>query len=106
VEEAVAEALSIEHICHLLTRMGLVPGSSGDGQDPDDNRGPPRKKLPDDKIGGGNNSDDDEEAKKKKRKKDDDSTKSRLVRVTEVAVRNINQVSNFIFFLLLSTMTR
>ena len=100
VEEALAEALPIEHIRHLSTRMGLVPGSSGDGQDPDDNRGPPRKKLPDDKIGGS----DDEEAKKKKRKKNK-STNSRLVRVTSVAVRNTNQVSTFNFFLLLSTTT-
>jgi hypothetical protein len=78
-----------------------VPGSSGDGQDPDDNRGPPRKKLPDDKIG----DDNDEKAKKKKRKNDNKSTKSRLVRVTEVAVRNTNQVSTFNFFPLLSTTT-
>ena len=65
----------------------MIPGSSGssDGQDPDDNRGPPRKQLPGDKIGGGGGDDnnDDEEKKKKKRKKDDDSDhKTVLVRVT------------------------
>ncbi len=42
--------------------------------------------------------DDDEEKKKKKRKKDDDADQTVLVRVAEVAVRNINQVSTSIFF--------
>jgi hypothetical protein len=74
----------------------LVPGSSGDGQDPDDNRGPPGRQLPQDKVGGGNDSDDEEEEKRKKKKKKEES---RLVRVTKIVVRNSNQVSNLIFFL-------
>jgi hypothetical protein len=102
-EEARAEAVLIEQFRHLSTSGMLIPGGSGNGQDPDDNRGPPKKQLPEDKIGSNNNSDDDnEEKKKKKRKKDDDSDKSRLVRFTTVAVRNINQVSTLIFFSFLS----
>jgi len=95
--------VSIEQFRQASARGQLIPGSSGSGdsQDPDDNRGPPRKQLPGDKIGGssGDDNDDDEEKKKKKRKKDDDSDhQTVLVRVAEVAVRNINQVSTLIFF--------
>jgi hypothetical protein len=72
----------------------LVPGSSGDGQDPDDNRGPPGRQLPQDKVGGGNDSDEEEEEKKRKKEEE-----SRLVRVTKIVVRNSNQVSNFFSFL-------
>ena len=97
--------MSVEHFRQSSARGTLVPGSSGDSQDPDDNSGPPRKQLPGDKIGDNSSDDEQEKKKKKEGKKDDNSTKSRIVRVTEVAVRNINQVSTFIFFPLLLTMT-
>jgi hypothetical protein len=71
----------------------LVPGSSGNGQDPDDNRGPPGRQLPQDKVGG-NDSDDEEEERRKKKKKKEESC---LVRVTKIVVRNSNQVSTFNF---------
>ncbi len=71
----------------------MVPGSSGDGQDPDDNRGPPGRQLPQDKVGGGKDSDEEEEERRKKKRKKEEE--SRLVRVTKIVVRNSNQVSNF-----------
>ncbi len=92
VEEARSEAAWIGTFYQSQARSALVPGSSGDGQDPDDNRGPPRKQLPQDKVGG-NDSDEEEERRKKKRKKEE----SRLVRVTKIIVRNSNQVSTLIF---------
>ena len=73
----------------------MVPGSSGDGQDPDNNRGPPGRQLPQDKVGGNDSNDKEEEEKRKKKKKKEES---RLVRVTKIVVRNSNQVSNLIFF--------
>jgi hypothetical protein len=91
--------VSIKQVCQALSRGQLIPGSSGDGQDLDNNRGPPRKQLPGDKIGDGYSDDDKEEKKKKKRKKDDDSDKTVLVRAAKVAMRNINQVSTLNFFL-------
>jgi hypothetical protein len=96
VEEARSEAAWIGTFYQSQARSALVPGSSGDGQDPDDNRGPPGRQLPQDKVGGGNDSDDEEEEKRKKKKKKEES---RLVRVTKIVVRNSNQVSNLIFFL-------
>jgi len=96
VEEARSEAAWIGTFYQSQARSALVPGSSGDGQDPDDNRGPPGRQLPQDKVGGGNDSDDKEEEKRKKKKKKEES---RLVRVTKIVVRNSNQVSNLIFFL-------
>ena len=96
VEEARSEAAWIGTFYQSQARSALVPGSSGDGQDPDDNRGPPGRQLPLDKVGGGNDSDDEEEEKRKKKKKKEES---RLVRVTKIVVRNSNQVSNLIFFL-------
>ena len=89
VEEARSEAEWIGTFYHSQARSALVPGSSGDGQDPDDNRGPPGRQLPQDKVGGGNDSDDKEEEKRKKKKKKEES---RLVRVTKIVVRNSNQV--------------
>jgi hypothetical protein len=90
--------------------------TSGDGQDPDENQGPPKKQFPRDKIGSNNNNDDDEEEKKKKtderwtgRRQPDidynikviqisDSNSDVIqVRVTEVALQNINQVSTTLF---------
>jgi hypothetical protein len=94
VEEARSEAAWIGTFYQSQARSALVPGSSGDGQDPDDNRGPPGRQLPQDKVGGGNDSDDEEEEKRKKKKKKEES---RLVRVTKIVVRNSNQVSNLIF---------
>jgi len=96
VEEARSEAAWIGTFYQSQARSALVPGSSGDGQDPDDNRGPPGRQLPQDKVGGGNDSDDEEEEKRKKKKKKEESC---LVRVTKIVVRNSNQVSNLIFFL-------
>jgi len=95
VEEARSEATWIGTFYQSQARSALVPGSSGDGQDPDDNRGPPGRQLPQDKVGG-NDSDDkeEEEGRKKKKKKEE----SRLVRVTKIVVRNSNQVSTLIFF--------
>ena len=97
VEEARSEATWIGTFYHSQARSALVPGSSGDGQDPDDNRGPPGRQLPQDKVGGGGNDSDEEEEerRKKKRKKEEES---RLVRVTKIVVRNSNQVSTFNFF--------
>ena len=95
VEEARSEAAWIGTFYQSQARSALVPGSSGDGQDPDDNRGPPGRQLPQDKVGGGNDSDDEEEEKRKKKKKKEES---RLVRVTKIVVRNSNQVSTFNFF--------
>ena len=97
VEEARSEATWIWTFYHSQARSALVPGSSGDGQDPDDNRGPPGRQLPQDKVGGGGNDSDEEEEerRKKKRKKEEES---RLVRVTKIVVRNSNQVSTFNFF--------
>jgi len=61
VEEARSEAEWIGTFYHSQARSALVPGGSGDGQDPDDNRGPPGRQLPQDKVGGGNDSDEEEE---------------------------------------------
>jgi hypothetical protein len=99
VEEARSEAEWIGTFYHSQARSALVPGGSGDGQDPDDNRGPPGRQLPQDKVGGGGNDSDEEEEerRKKKRKKEEES---RLVRVTKIVVRNSNQVSTFNFFFL------
>jgi len=96
VEEARSEATWIGTFYHSQARSALVPGSSGDGQDPDDNRGPPGRQLPQDKVGGGNDSDEEEEERRKKKKKKEEE--SRLVRVTKIVVRNSNQVSTFNFF--------
>ncbi len=96
VEEARSEAAWIGTFYQSQARSALVPGSSGDGQDTDDNRGPPGRQLPQNKVGGGNDSDDEEEEKRKKKKKKEES---RLVRVTKIVVRNSNQVSNLNFFL-------
>jgi hypothetical protein len=100
VEEARSEAVSIQQFRQTSARSALIPGGSGDGQDPDDNRGPPRKELPGDKIG--SDDEDDEEKRKKKRKKGDEEENTRLVRITRVTVLNTNQVSTLIFFLFLA----
>jgi hypothetical protein len=97
VEEARSEATWIGTFYHSQARSALVPGSSGDGQDPDDNRGPPGRQLPQDKVGGGNDSDEEEEEERRKKKKKKEE-ESRLVRVTKIVVRNSNQVSTFNFF--------
>jgi len=96
VEEARSEAAWIGTFYQSQARSALVPGSSGDGQDPDDNRGPPGRQLPQDKVGGGNDSDEEEEERRKKKRKKEEE--SRLVRVTKIVVRNSNQVSTFNFF--------
>jgi hypothetical protein len=92
VEGARSEAAWIGTFYQSQARSALVPGSSGDGQDPDDNGGPPGRQLPQDKVGG-NDSDDKEEEERRKKKKEE----SRLVRVTKIVVRNSNQVSTFNF---------
>ena len=100
VEEARSEATWIGTFYHSQARSALVPGSSGDGQDPDDNRGPPGRQLPQDKVGGGNDSDEEEEEEERRKKKKKKEEESRLVRVTKIVVRNSNQVSTFNFFFL------
>lgn len=87
VEEARSEAAWIGTFYQSQARSALVPGSSGDGQDPDDNRGPPGRQLPQDKVGG-NDSDSDKEEEERRKKEEE----SRLVRVTKIVVRNSNQV--------------
>ncbi len=55
VEEARSEAVSIQQFRQTSARSALIPGGSGDRQDPDNNQGPPRKQLPEDKIGDARN---------------------------------------------------
>jgi hypothetical protein len=123
-KRAWVEAVSAQDFYQLALGTVASSSTSADGQDPDENWGPPKRQLPGDKIGSNNNNDDDEEEKKKKTDErwtghqwpDLDSNIKVVqisnsdsdivqVRVTKVAVQNINQVSTTLFPSL-PTMTR